>query len=193
MKKVCTQCGKPFHAFKPEFEICPDCNRKNKNTDKGGASKVSEQYSSHSSRGRESHNNPRRDSREQQGLPKPLKLDQFFSSSGAVRREIYMETAEGIAQIFNQEQLTTASVRRFFESVRAAYERFTDDPNKNYEKAMESIYRLLPIAEKSEERDITKRCFTEFMKHYIDLTSKDKKNLKGFKELFMSVVGYMKK
>jgi len=120
-------------------------------------------------------------------------LEGFYGPSGAIRREVYMDTAEGIAQEFNASELTTASIRRFFEQVRAAYEKYLQDPDHSYDRAMEGIYRLRPLAGKSEERGITKKCFTEFIEHYVNLAAKDERNLKGFKELFMSVIGYLRK
>jgi CRISPR/Cas system CSM-associated protein Csm2 small subunit len=123
-------------------------------------------------------------------LPKHLKLDGFYTPSGAIRPEVYVNIAKEIASFFNNADLKTASVRRFFEPVRAAYERYLRD--RSFECAMERLYRLRPLAQKSEERQITKPCFTDFMEYYIELTSKDQRNLKGFKELFMSVMCYLK-
>lgn len=130
-----------------------------------------------------------------QGLPQELKLDHFYTESGSLCPDVYLETAEKIAQIFVREGLKVSSIRRFFEAVRAAHEQYTQDPDpdQKFDRAMVSVYRLRPLARYSEERDVTKRCFTDFMEHYIQLTAKDGRNLKGFKELFMSVVGYLKK
>lgn len=89
--------------------------------------------------------------------------------------------------------MNPSSVRPFFEAVRVTYENYLRDPDRSFQRAMESLNRLRPIVHYKEKRSITQHCFTDFMEHYIQLTSKDPQNLRGFKELFMSVIGYMKK
>ena len=183
--KRCRSCGKEFQPRDPRHDLCQDCFRSTRGPARGsgGSRRGQERYDQAS------------DERVQWSKEKH-ELPDFYTPSGAIRREVYMETAEEIAQLFNRvrdPELKAASVRRFFESVRAAYDRYTQHPERSFESAMELIYRLRPLARKSEERKVTHPCFTKFMEYYIELTSKDRRNLKGFKELFMSVIGYMKK
>ncbi len=182
--RECSICGRQFQPRHPSHDKCPACFRSSGGSgrpqDHGGSSSRRQDFG-----GRRGGPADR--------LPDEFKLDNFYTEAGAIRREVYLDVSEEIAKIFSQAELTAASLRRFFESVRAAYEHYLQDPDRSFDKAMERVYRLRPLARKSEERQITKPCFTDFMEHYIELTSKDPKNLKGFKELFMSVIGYMKK
>ncbi len=193
MKKKCESCGKEFHAIKDSFKYCPECYQKKREKSSGFQEKIS-QNSKASGMASGSGYGARKDDHKgswNSPLSEHLKLDGFFSSNQSIRHEeVYRETSEGIAQEFMKAQLKASSIRRFYECVRAAYERYLQ--NHSFEEAKESIYRLRPLATRSETRGITKRCFTDFMKHYIDVTVKSERNLRGFKELFMSVICYMK-
>lgn len=125
-------------------------------------------------------------------LIKDYKLESFYTDSGSILPKVYIETSEGIAEQFYDAQISRTSIRRFFEVVRTNYEKYQRDPNQPYEKIMEGIYRLRSAAHYSQIRKVTKQCFTDFMYHYIELASKDPKNLRGFKELFMCVICYLK-
>lgn len=183
IKKKCKQCGKEFEPSNYKHDTCPTCF----GTSQKGDSPMSQKNDHKKHEYQDSSN------KQSSNLPHHLKLNHFYTENNALRKEIFIDTAEEIARIFNRDKLTTAAMRRFFESVRAANERFVHDTEKNFNKAMEGIYRLKPLAHKSQERGITKQSFTEFMDWYIDLTAKEPRNLKGFKELFMSIIGYMNK
>lgn len=188
--KICESCGKKFSAYKETFVKCPKCVKKNSSSDKG----VTVMHN-HSNQPRQNRNrsNYRPRHNESAQLTDKCKIDGFYTETGVLRKEIYDEISNEIAMIFTKEDLKSSALRRFYESVRATQEKYQSNTNRNYEEAISELNRLKPLVEYSEKRDVTPRCFTDFMKYYIDLTEKDERNLKGFKELFMSVVGYSKK
>ncbi|MCG3200105.1 MAG: hypothetical protein GHCLOJNM_04635 [bacterium] len=192
MKKKCISCGKIFDAPKATYFKCPECYS-GKSPASGGGSEMKNPHGPfQGSKGGGPRSNFSQSDRPG-GLPKDLCLDSFFTPDGAIREEVYIKTAKGIAQALAEDTptVTTASVRRFFESVRAAYDRYLQE--RSYPKALEGIFRLHPLAKRSQDRGITNAAFTDFIFHYANLTAKDEKNLRGFKELFMSVVCYLKK
>ncbi|MGI6456361.1 MAG: type III-A CRISPR-associated protein Csm2 [bacterium] len=189
-KKVCKICGKRFEAFKEEFDTCSKCIKN------GGVKK--QEKGEPAMQGRQDRYQPERRnpsySNSPSTLPPQLKLPNgFYDENGAIRREVYDSVSLEIANQFNRDNLTTSSVRPFFESVRVTYENYLQDPEKSYPKAIEKLYRLLPLANYKQQRRITNSYFTSFIQHYIDLTTQEPRNLRAFKELFMSIIGYMKK
>ncbi len=50
-----------------------------------------------------------------------MKLDHFYTESGSLCPDGYLETAEKIAQIFVREGLKVSSIRRFFEAAIAVH------------------------------------------------------------------------
>jgi hypothetical protein len=191
MKKTCSKCGKPFEAFKPEFDTCPKCNKKPSQIGERSKSMNTHQSrDSHNSHQREERSNQYNQSRPSSHEEIPF-LQNFYTETGAICRRVYIDDSKEIARIFYENNMSSSSIRRYYVSVLGAYERYLMD--HSFDRAMECIYRLRAKAHYDEERGVTKKCFTKFIDHYIELTSKDEKNLKGFKELFMCVIGYMPK
>ena len=192
IKKTCVQCGKPFKAFKPEFDICPDCKNPKSNAKSGGD--TMQRRNNYSDRGR---GNPPRQEGGRGNDFEPLKreflLDSLFTESGSIRPEVYQTVSKGIAEQFSKVDITRSAIRRFFEVVRTASEQYQWESGQIDDPIKEKLNRLLPLAHYSQQRKVTKQCFTDFMNHYINLATKDPKNLRGFKELFMSVVAYLQR
>lgn len=190
-KKKCAKCGKEFTPLSPKMDLCKKCFQ-NKDNPKPGGEKMHNPNPTRPSGGTwKQDRNPRQET--MQRIPK---METFYDEKGTLKKEIYEDTAKTIANIFNGSRIMrTTSVRSFFEAVRVTYENYLRDPDKekSFENAMESLNRLRPLVYYKQQRNITDSSFTDFMNYYIDLTAKDPKNLKGFKELFMSIVGYMKK
>lgn len=189
----CQSCGQDFKQLNPGDLYCFQCAKK-QNILSGGVKTMDHRRNDNRS------SNDRRDRRDQHSkeqerygnLPKHLMLESLFTETGAIKKQVYMETAENIAEIFTNSGISPTIIRKFFESVRAVHEKYSQDPQKNFDNAMASLYRIIAIANKSEDRGVTKRCFTDFLDHYVTISEKNERNLKGFKELFMSVVCYTK-
>jgi CRISPR type III-A-associated protein Csm2 len=128
-------------------------------------------------------------------LKPEFKLQEFYTKTGHIVPSVFRETAQGIANQFNDAGIARSSIRRFFEMVRSINENYQnsaqDEAAKNL--VIQNISKLYPQAQYSQERKITKKCFTDFMAHYIDMTTTDVTNLKGFKELFTSAICYLRK
>lgn len=196
-KKTCDQCGKSFEAFKPEYTTCPKCKKNPKPQQIGGERMVpNDDYRNRSRGGQQSnYRSNDRQNAEYMSLQTQFKLSSFYTDTGHIVPTVYRETAQGIANQFNDAGIARSSIRRFFEMVRSINENFQnsaqDEAAKNL--VIQNISKLYPQAQYSQERKVTKQCFTDFMAHYIDMTTNDVANLKGFKELFTSVICYLRK
>jgi CRISPR type III-A-associated protein Csm2 len=194
-KKVCDKCGKNFEAFKPEFTTCPKCkNPKPQPT--GGDRIMRNDYRGNQGRGGQSnrYSNDRGGSGNESLKPE-FKLQTFYTDTGHIVPMVFRETAQGIANQFNSAEIARSSLRSFYEMVRSINESYQNSEQDSAAKnlALQNINKLYPQAQYSQARKVTKQCFTDFMSHYIDMTARDIANLKGFKELFSSVICYLRK
>ena len=205
-KKVCKFCGKSFKAFKPEFDTCPDC-KKRKNPSEKGEIPVAD-YRSGSNRGGSPPGGPHRgyppsggsrpggashsSSRGEVNLEQRLLLNSFYEGEN-LRREVFQDVPEQIALTFDRAGMKSTSVRRFYNVVRMAYDKYRFSPERDFSVSRELIQSLDHLATYNQTREVTMPCFTKFIKHYIDLAEKSPENLRGFKLLFESVIGFMPK
>ncbi|MFB3787119.1 MAG: type III-A CRISPR-associated protein Csm2 [bacterium] len=205
-KKTCKICGKSFTAFKPEFDTCPNCKKGKTPNVKGGKTLAdirSGQYRGGPPPGGQQRSHPSGGSHPQGGgqrspgqsdvtLAPHLLLNSFYEGDN-LRREVFRDIPEQIAQIFDQAGMKSTSVRRFYNVVRLAYDKYRFSADREFAASRELIQSLDHLATYNQTREVTKPCFTKFIKHYIELAEKSPENLRGFKLLFESVIGFMPK
>lgn len=202
-KKNCKVCGKTFKAFKPEFDTCPDCKQGKTQNQKGGGAMAD--YRGGPNRGGPPGGQPRgnppgggyrgggyQGGRGDVNLPQHLLLDSFYDGEN-LKREVFRDIPEQIANTFKDADMKSTSLRRFYNVVRRAYDKYRFSDAHDFAPSRELIQSLDHLASYSQTRDVTKPCFTKFIKHYIDIAEKSPENLRGFKMLFESVIGFMPK
>lgn len=131
-------------------------------------------------------------SREETQLDDQLLLQSFYDGD-QLKSEVFRGIPENIAEQFEEAGMKSTSIRRFYNVVRQAYDRYRFDPKHNFSPSKELIESLDHLVVYSQSRDVTKSCFTKFVKHYIELAAQNPQNLRAFKKHFESVIGFMKK
>lgn len=219
---ICKQCGKQFQPKEAWHTTCWECHKASASTPRGttvgnriqGLDTVGARGPSPSSvpTPRPAPSPSRTPSPPAGGSPVPpnpsptprfsnkfVIAGSFYDESGFLKREVFIETAEAIADRFKEAKLTQTSLRRLFGPLKAEQNRLRlNSPTspQAFGPAREALYRLIPLVESYTKREIHRRTdfsvFLQFLREHCDLACKEAREFIGFVELFTSVIARLK-
>jgi CRISPR type III-A-associated protein Csm2 len=173
-RAICVDCKRPFEPKQPHHRRCEECQRK---TTGGGWPAAQGRF----------------ESRDGGALPADYLQGGYFDEQGKIRREVVIDSAVAVAQLFAQQGITTAQVRqlyhkaRFVEAKLAARYRDFD-----FAQARVELFQLQRDAVWSAARDRKNEPLKQFVERNVALATADERALDAFVEHFQSVVAYLK-
>lgn len=178
----CKNCGK---EALPGQEYCMMCKNTQSNTNPNRA----RHGNSSPGRGREGYSRGTDDV----SIPNIcLFRDSFYDDDGYLKREIFLEAAEAMARLLQENSMTQTSLRHLFNEIGFIRSRIKSDRNLPLGFIRENLLKFVVHTEYQTRRNVTKECFKRFVDLHKDLAMKDKREFLGFAEYFTSIVARMK-
>jgi CRISPR/Cas system CSM-associated protein Csm2 small subunit len=118
--------------------------------------------------------------------------DSFYAQDGYLRREIFIEAAEKMADLLQSEGMTQTSIRHLFNMIKATEMRLKVDKNLPNGFIRENFLKFVTHTEYQFRRGVVRDLFKEFVESHKDLAVKDRKEFRGFVEYLTSIVARMK-
>jgi len=173
-KRTCTNCGREFIPEEPMQLLCPDCARK---------------LGSNPGRGKG-------DRYKQKGvrseIPAYCFFDSFYDDNGKLKKEIFLDAAKTVAEIFERNRITASSLRKFFSIVKAIDQRLSANPKLKIEDVRDSFYKIIPLVNYQYKRGVIKRVLVDFLEGNFETAIKSREEFKGFAHYFTSIICYAK-
>lgn len=113
----------------------------------------------------------------------------YFDSEGYRRKEIYIDWAKEIANKLSNSNMTTASLRKFYNQIKGLQHLLTNEENFNANKYR--LYNIIPLAQYKLNSSVPQE-FVDFLEVNLQQVEKDFKNFQVFVDHFQSVVAYFK-
>jgi len=162
---VCPQCG---GRKRPEFDLCYNCSQARR----GGGRKTQP------SAGR--------------ALPQECVFNTFYGEDGKLRREIFLESAEKAARLFEEQKMSQASIRSLFQMLKSLEQRLKVDKDMSVGELNEVFFRFIRQVEYQAKREVIPEVFRQFVDQHKDVVIGDIREFKGFVEYLTSIVARMK-
>jgi CspA family cold shock protein len=129
-------------------------------------------------------------------LPAQSVLPTFYCQ-GALRREIYIESAKATATAFGSQQVTRTSIRRLFFMLKSATNQIQGDEEKDLPFVRQRLYefhRLVVYNNKrlSGKTPLLPTIVKEWVDAHLDLAESSVAEFVGFVEYLTSVVAYLR-
>ena len=176
MLKSCRQCGKQFDAKEAFHQFCtPGCKEQSQRSPG--------QRSAVQSSGRPP-------------APASVPAECMFTSfyeNGHLRRAIYLEAAQKMADLCMREYLTTSQLRQLFFMLKSVEQRLKGEPELDFGIVQEAVWKFARQVEYQVKRGVMKSpTFAAFIAKHVDVACKDVKEFRGFVEYLTSIVAYLK-
>jgi hypothetical protein len=160
----CQNCGKPVKDVK--FKLCFECNQKAK-SGQGETGKA-------------------------MALPQNCVFQSFYDDHGHLRREIFIEAARDLSELFMRANISQTSIRNLFNMLKDMANRLQADRNLDFGIAKETFYRFIRQVEYNVKRQVLNPIFQEFAERHLEVSTKDRKEFLGFVEYLTSIVARLK-
>jgi CRISPR/Cas system CSM-associated protein Csm2 small subunit/ribosomal protein L37E len=120
---------------------------------------------------------------------KKLLLNTYYDDKG-ILKEVFINIPEQIADIFNNNGLSSKQLRSFHSAILKAR---TKANMKGIDTAKSLLWECQKNAEYQLNRKQIPRVFMEFLKHHLSKAEENEKNLEGFYQHFDAIVCYFAK
>ncbi|MGQ9730347.1 MAG: hypothetical protein ACUVX8_03665 [Candidatus Zipacnadales bacterium] len=164
---TCPQCGK---RKKPKYPLCFDCSQKEKTPYQkaGGGDPASP-----SSR-----------------LPDDLVFDTFYDENGKLRKELFFQAPQKVADLFRRKQVTKASVRQLYQGLRS-FVRPLQDKQIDFDTARErfSIFYVERIV-RQVQRGFMLPVVADVIERHKDLALSDEQEMIGLFRYVTNILCY---
>ncbi len=159
----CQICGKPVKD--PKFKFCYECDQKKK--------KSAEDIQTVS-------------------LPKECIFETFYDSKNHLRREIFIESADKVSEVFMTANISQTSLRNLFHLLKDMANRLQADKKLDFGVAGETFYKFHRQVVYNVKRAVLHPVFKEFVESHLNVATKSKEEYFGFVEYLTSIVARLK-
>ena len=164
----CQSCGRPLKD--PKFKFCYECDQKMKR----GAGDI-----------------------QTISLPKECIFETFYDSKNHLRREIFIESADKISEIFMNANISQTSLRNLFHLLKDMANRLQADKKLDIGVAGETFYKfhrqvVYNVNRKGDKGPLLHPVFKEFVEGHMDVATKSREEYLGFVEYLTSIVARLK-
>ncbi len=174
----CARCGRSFDDKGKGFKTCFQCSQSSQAGSSGQPT---------ASRGGGSHG---------ASASVPITADCVFTTfyeNGHLKRAIFIEAAQKIAEDLSRQNMTATSLRHLFHMLKSVAKRLEAERELDFGVARTAAFEFYRQVEYQRKRDVIKSdLFIEFVRKHLDVMTKDKKEFLGFVEYLTSVMAYMK-
>lgn len=163
---VC-RCGKPKEKHRP---LCDDCYRKEKQA---------------------APPNRREPPRASSGVK--TVFDTFYTETGYLRREIFIEAAEQMARRFEEDRMTQTQIRAAFSKLNAVDQRARrEGESMHVDEVRQTYYEFVAHCEYQLKRRVLEPPFVEFVKNHLNTATKSKEEFHGFVKYLTAIMARLK-
>ena len=150
--KKCLSCQKEFQPREAWHNQCEDCFGSSRGSlgRRGGGGQRQQQRGDRGGGGRGTRHEAAR-------LDEECLLSSLYDNGG-LRSEVFRGIPQKIAKSFENAGMKSTSIRRFYNMVRHAYDRYRFDPNHRFDPSREIIESLESLAIYSQTREVTAPC-----------------------------------
>lgn len=124
-------------------------------------------------------------------LPEGYLANGYFDEKGYLREGIFKDDAKEVARILAYLRMTPTSLRAFYNKLIAIENKYKASGN-NFDIVKPSIYAFERDVAYQVSRGVVSEEFRKFINKNAEFAQKGPKELKGFKEHFLSVLAYFK-
>ena len=192
MRKKCKDCGKEFDANESHHNYCRDCypKRQSAASDSSGKIKASGPFGV-----KPQNRNPERHGggpQQKVQLPEDCVFKTFYEE-GQLKRGIYLESAQKVADICGREGLTSSQLRQLFFMLKSAQQHLKAQPDIPFAQVRQALYEFARHVNYQVNRGVLKSpTFAALVQKHLDLAAKDAQEFTGFVEYITSIVAYLK-
>lgn len=167
---ICPQCGKPKEK---RFPLCQECFSKSRSSG-GSRDRVPINVSS--------------------GKKVETRFKSFYTENSALRREIFIEAAEEMANELTVEGMTQTQIRSMFNMLNEMAQRIKrEGDDLNVDVVSQQYYEFVRQCEYQKKRGVFKGdAFLQFAKDHLDVAASSKKEFIGFVEYLKSIMARLK-
>jgi hypothetical protein len=160
----CQKCGKPVRD--PKYKLCYECSQKARSEQADVGKSLS--------------------------LPPSCVFQSFYDDYGHLRREIFIEAARDLSELFMRANISQTSIHNLFNLLKDMANRLQADRNLDFGTAQETFYRFVRQVEYNVKRQVLNPIFQEFAERHLDVSTRDRKEFLGFVEYLTSIVARLK-
>ena len=158
------KCPKCGRRKKPEFDLCYDCSQKGSGYDKSNVS----------------------------SLPDDCFFESFLNPSGLPKKEIYIDSAEKAAKVFEILKMSQGQIRQAFQMLKSMEMRIRAERDISEDVVNNCFYQFARQIEYQLKRGVIKEQFADFVRRHTDVATKSIPEFKGFVEYLTSIMARMK-
>jgi len=161
---VCPQCG---GRKKPEFELCPNCNRERRDSRRGDRARRALE------------------------LPSKCIFETFYVDETSIKPEVFVDAAKKAAEVFGSASMTRTSTRALFNMLKPMDRRMRIKPDLNVNEVNECFYKFLNVVDDKVRRKVMPNIFRDFVYSHKDVVKDNKKEFRGFVRYLTSILIYL--
>ncbi|MCR4318153.1 MAG: type III-A CRISPR-associated protein Csm2 [Planctomycetes bacterium] len=126
-------------------------------------------------------------------MPEDFYVNDSFTEGEFLKREIFIEKAEKAAIHFENNNLTSNSLRTLFYMLKSADNKLKQ-PGACFGEARETLYKFMRQVDYNVNRDVIKlnTGFRDFARAHVSIAEKNKEEFHGFVEFITSIVARLK-
>ena len=156
----CQNCGKLLRD--PKYKLCYECNQKARSEQAGVGKSLA--------------------------IPASCVFQSFYDDRGHLRREIFIEAARELSELFMRANISQNAVRNLFHLLKDMSNRLQADRNLDFGTAQETFYRFIRQVDYNVKRQVLNPIFQEFAERHLEVSIKERKEYLGFVEYLTSIV-----
>jgi hypothetical protein len=125
-------------------------------------------------------------------LPVNCVFQSFYDDRGHLKREIFIEAARELSELFMKANISQTSIRNLFNLLKDMANRLQADRSLDFGAAQETYYRFVRQVEYNVKRQVLNPIFQEFAAGHLDVATKDRGEFLGFFEYLTSILARLK-
>jgi CRISPR/Cas system CSM-associated protein Csm2 small subunit len=126
-------------------------------------------------------------------VPKECIFTTFYTSSGYLRREIFIEAAEKMSRLLTNERMTQSSFRSLFNMLKTVEQRIKKEREEIHDdEVRQTYYKFVEQCDYQVNRRIITHLFAKFARYHLDTVTKNKREFSGFVEYLTAIMARMK-